>query len=90
MVKLLPAWVPSDALLVGVLGLLGALVAMNRGRWWAIDAMDVREPIIVGVGVLLAALNGQIAAGAGQGSPDVWLAVGVLIAVSGVVLWARK
>lgn len=84
--ELLPAALPTDALFLGLLALVMAGVAMNWQRNWAIKALDLREPFLVSVGILVAALASNLSAILG-GTEDAWLVLGALVVVFG--LFAR-
>lgn len=84
---MLPAWLPTDALLLALVAFLGAVFVMNKNRSWFMRVVDFRYPLVVGAGVLIAASNQLLAVEAGVGSPDTWVVAGVLIAAFGVAMW---
>lgn len=89
MAQLLPAWVPSDALLLGLLVLVAGTLLMNWNKRWTISrVMDLTAPLIVAGGVLLAAMAGPLSMALGVGATDTWIAVGLLIAAGGIVAHA--
>lgn len=85
--SVLPAWFPSDAVAVFLVALIVAIVLMNRGAWWVVNLLAQDEPLLVAVGVTVAAAHGEVSRVVGAGSPDAWLVVGVATALLGVVVW---
>lgn len=57
---LLPAWLPTEALLIGVLAMLAAVLVMNRGnpKFVVIPAQD--EPVLVGAGAFVLAWGATV------------------------------
>lgn len=50
---LLPAWVPTEALLVGAVTLLVAILVMNRGQRLFVNLAAQDEPVLVAIGAVL-------------------------------------
>lgn len=84
-----PAWVPTDALLLGLLVFLGVVLFMNRNRMRMVNVVFEREAFVVGGGVVLAASNTYLADTVGALSADAWIVFGLLVSVLGFVLWSR-
>lgn len=89
MAGLLPTWVPTDALLVAVAVALAAILVMNRGSPWFINAKAQDEPILVGLGVFLVLGAGWFVNTVGLSMiPErFWMAAGLLAIAIG--LFAR-
>lgn len=82
-----PAWFPADALLLGVVAMVLAVIAMNRSRMRMLKVVAETESIIVGAGVAVAAASPQLSGAIGTGSSDAYLVIGVAIALLGAVMW---
>lgn len=52
-IDLFPAWVPVEALFVGSIVLLVAVLAMNRGRRLVVNLAAQDEPVLVAIGAVL-------------------------------------
>lgn len=84
---LLPAWVPTEAALIALVVTLAAILLMNRGSPWFINAKAQDEPLLVGIGVFLVLAAGWLA-----GLPVLevvptmlWWAAGALAVAVGVL-----
>lgn len=72
-----PIWL-LDAIVVGVLVTLVAMLAMNRGDRTVVNLSAQDEPVVVGGGVALAVVGWHFNSG-------VWMALGAIVALVGVL-----
>lgn len=79
---------PTDAMFYGLLAVVIAGAVMNRQRKWVVNALDIREPLIVGSGILVLASRDTLTALAG-GSGSAWVVLGLALSAFGFYEWQR-
>lgn len=50
---LLPAWVPTEALLIALVAAIVLVIAWNRGNRWIVNLLATDEPVLAAIGVFL-------------------------------------
>lgn len=82
-VGVLPSWFPAELAFIGLFVLIVAVLTLNKGRWWSINALAMDEPLLVAAGVTVFVGSEWLAANLGGGR-QVWLLLGAGMAVFGV------
>lgn len=84
---LFPDWFPTDELLIALSALIVLVLLMNRGRWWVLNVLAQDEPVLSAIGIFLFVGAGWLSTTLGFAGVAVWQSVGLVLAVSGVVIW---
>lgn len=90
--QLLPAWFPSDELLVALLVLIALVLLMNRGNWWVLNVVAQDEPLLsaIGVAIFLLGWTGWLASNVGFLGDMMWMVLGAVVALSGVLVYRSE
>lgn len=82
---LLPAWFPGNSLSIALLVFIVAVLLMNKGRWWTLNALAQKEPLAVAIGVFL--IVGTAEGWFGQvtpGTQETWFVLGGIALMIGL------
>lgn len=82
---LLPAWFPTEPLLVATIGLIVLILVWNRGNWWIVNVLAADEPVLAAIGLFVMLGAGWFTDTLGLAMIPVevfWLAGAVAVAVA--------
>lgn len=81
---MLPAWVPTEPLLIALVVLIIAALYLNRGNWWILNVLAADEPLLIAIGVFVVLAAGWFTDTLGLSMIPVelfWLAGAAAVAV---------
>lgn len=84
-----PPWVPVEALFIGLVSFIVAVLLMNKGRWRMVNVVAQDESFVVALGVTIAAASGWLSGNLGA-EQMTWMVIGAAVSIIGLVIWRSE